>query len=149
MIKCPRCNREAHKSTCNILDTHYYKTYLDCFKCYHCDTMWSLIYDLLTRNWLLKKQLQTVNFNGYNHNQPVSYFQEELDIIKEAGFNVLGVTIMQLESTFIFETKDEAERAYSALEKTGKVQGWWYGLEDFKFAEKGYPDKLLVHYLKE
>jgi hypothetical protein len=149
MVKCPRCTRKAHRSTCNILEDYYYKTYLDCFKCYHCDTMWSLTYNKSTRNILLSNQLQTANSNRYNHNQLLSYFKDDLDIITEAGFNVLGFTIMQLKSTFIFETKNEAARAYNELEKTGKVQGWWYGLEDFKLAQMNYPDKLLVYYLKE
>lgn len=60
-------------------------------------------------------------------------FQEEIDILREHGFNPIGVTVMACEDTFIFETPEEATAAYELLEvEKNLVIGWFYGKEAFE-----------------
>ena len=80
----------------------------------------------------------------YNHDRPLSDFQEELTIIRNAGFNPIGVSQLYFEDTFIFETEEESKRAYRRLERDsegrflGDVVGWWHGEKDFKDAVRKY-----------
>lgn len=83
----------------------------------------------------------------YNHDYPLEEFKPQLDIIRKKGFKPIGVTQMICEDTFIFETTEEAKKAYETFEQKGdkwigKVVGWWYGKEDFKLAEKDYLEKM-------
>lgn len=69
----------------------------------------------------------------YNHRRPLSDFTEQIKKIKEKGFNVIGVSQIYFEDTFIFKTKKEAKKAYRTLERDEKeVIGWWYSKEDFE-----------------
>ena len=76
----------------------------------------------------------------YNHDREVQDFQEQIDIIRNAGFKPIAVSQMYLEDTFVFEKSDEANKAYKLLEdcKNSEVVGWWYGKEDFEKAVKEY-----------
>lgn len=66
-------------------------------------------------------------------------YQESIDKITEAGFDPILVTRLMFEDTFVFETKDEAQRAYQLLEVEQKIiQGWWYGFDDFLVTLKDY-----------
>ena len=53
------------------------------------------------------------------------------------GFHPIMFTEMVMEDTWIFETQEEATKAYNKLERDesekwiGKLQGWWYGIDDF------------------
>jgi len=68
----------------------------------------------------------------YNHDRKLESFQKQIEIIKDAGFNPIGVSQIYLEDTFIFKTKKEASAAYKLLEKErGEVIGWWYSWKDF------------------
>jgi len=89
----------------------------------------------------------------YNHNRELSDFQEDINLIKENGFNPIAVTQMYLEDVFVFETNEEAKHAYETLEKTTtpKVIGWWYGKDDFiKYVEvyqNEYNKKVKIFWL--
>jgi hypothetical protein len=68
-----------------------------------------------------------------------------------------------LEHTFVFETEEEAYKAYIKLENRGEnkrsfVVGWWYGKEDFLkevkereelFSEKHKDYKVKIKWLKK
>ena len=58
---------------------------------------------------------------------------QSVDIIKENGFNPIGLSYGWFEPVFIFETSEEANRAYNELEDIlkAKVIGLWYGKEEF------------------
>lgn len=58
------------------------------------------------------------------------------------GFNPIMFTELMMEDTFVFETEEEARRAYNTFERRencddmdndyiGKFDGWWYGIDDF------------------
>ena len=91
----------------------------------------------------------------YNHDKKIKDFQEQIDIIKQAGFNPIAVSQMYFEDTFVFETKEEASKAYKLLDNTinSKVIGWWYSKKDFLNEVKEYEtenngySKVLVHWL--
>jgi len=93
----------------------------------------------------------------YNHDRPLSDFEQQLLIIRDAGFKPIAVSQIYFEDTFVFKTKEEAENAYRMLERDtnkkwiGKVVGWWHGEEDFKSEVEKYErndgSKVLVHWL--
>ena len=96
-----------------------------------------------------------LNIMKYNHDREVQNFQEQIEIIKNAGFKPIAVSQMYLEDTFVFEKSDEANKAYKQLEDCDdtKVVGWWYGKEDFEKAVKEYEtendgySKVRAHWL--
>lgn len=53
------------------------------------------------------------------------------------GFKPIMFTELMMEDTFVFETEEEARRAYNKFEMDenceyiGKFDGWWYGIDDF------------------
>ena len=92
-----------------------------------------------------------------NHNIPLSDFQEYLDLLTTSGYKPLAVSQIYLEYTFVFETKEEALKAYHQFERSeegkwiGEIAGWWYGKEDFLATIQDYESKfntkVLVHWL--
>lgn len=66
-------------------------------------------------------------------------FKEELKLVKtlkEGGFNPIGVSYMMGEHCFIFNTEEEAKKAYEKYESNnnGKddfIPAWWYSKESF------------------
>jgi cobalamin biosynthesis Co2+ chelatase CbiK len=95
----------------------------------------------------------------FNHNRPLSDFQSDIDKLKANGYKPIAVSQMYLEDTFVFETKNEATRAYRQFERDekeewiGEIVGWWYSKEDFEKTVKEYEtendgySKVLVHWL--
>lgn len=88
----------------------------------------------------------------YNHDRPLSSFDESLILIKSYGFNPIGVSQIYFEDTFIFETQEEAESAFQKLEKElGLIQGWFYSKENFEKDKIKYENelncKVLTYYL--
>lgn len=95
----------------------------------------------------------------YNHKRDLKSFEQELDLIRSNGFNPIGVSQMMMEDTFIFETDEEAEKAFELLEKNRrgkgsgkKVVGWWYGKDSFLKEKEKYENEysdttVLVHWL--
>jgi len=95
----------------------------------------------------------------YNHDRPLSDFDQQLLLIRDAEFKPIAVSQMYFEDTFVFKTPEEAKKAYRMLELDikgkwiGKVVGWWYGEQDFKKEVEKYErendgySKVLVHWL--
>jgi len=58
--------------------------------------------------------------------------QKFQDFFSKQGYNLIGFCNFLLENTFIFETRQEAEKAYQEFEKDKQeIFGWWYGKVDF------------------
>jgi len=53
----------------------------------------------------------------YNHDRPLESFQRDIDKLRQAGYNPIAVTQMLFEDTFVFETSEEAKRAYEQFEQ--------------------------------
>lgn len=97
------------------------------------------------------------DLSTYNHETPLEYYKNNIDILKRHGFNCIGVSQMYLEDTYIFETKEEATKAYRQFERDenenwiGKIAGWWYSKEDFDSTvieyEKEMNTKVLIYWL--
>ena len=95
----------------------------------------------------------------FNHNRPLSDFKDDIDKLKANGYNPIAVSQMYFEDTFVFETKEEAEKAYRQFERDeeekwiGEIVGWWYSKEDFEKTVKEYEtendgySKVLVYWL--
>ncbi len=90
----------------------------------------------------------------YNHNRPLSDFQDDIKKIESEGFKVIAVSQMMMEDTFVFETQDEADKAFKLFEQDNTtIVGWWYGKEDFIKAVEEYEknnngySKVLIHWL--
>lgn len=69
-----------------------------------------------------------------NTDRSIETYQEQIDIIRKAGFNPIAVCQMLHEDTFVFETCAEAHDAHNKLENCDDslVVGWWYGLDEFE-----------------
>lgn len=95
----------------------------------------------------------------FNHDRTLSDFQSNIDKLKENGFNPIAVSQMYFEDTFVFETEEEAKKAFQQFEIDenekwiGDISGWWYGKEDFLKTVKEYEtendgySKVLIHWL--
>ena len=93
----------------------------------------------------------------YNHKRPVEDFKEQIQIIKDNGFNPIGVSQVYFEDSFIFNTAKEAKLAYNLLEQDKfLVTGWWYSKKQFEkivniyekdSLEDNDPIKVLIHWL--
>jgi hypothetical protein len=59
--------------------------------------------------------------------------------MKSEGFNPIGYSVMFIEDTFYFKTKEEALRAYQYFEVERRgIAGWWYGIEEKDQNAKDY-----------
>lgn len=75
----------------------------------------------------------------YNHDRSLSSFEEDIKLIESEGFKVIAVTQMYMEDTFVFETKEDANKAYEIFEKNNlRICAWWYGKDDFIKAVEEY-----------
>ncbi len=66
---------------------------------------------------------------------------ESVEKLRNAGFNPIGITNMLCEETFIFNTDEEAQKAFEYFEKNpvgDVIQGWWYGIVEFEFSRQEY-----------
>lgn len=82
----------------------------------------------------------------YNHNRPLSDFQDNINKLKSAGFNPIAVSQLYFEDVYVFETKKEALLAYNTFEMNnnkwiGEIVGWWYGEDDFNKTIEEYEPK--------
>ena len=101
-------------------------------------------------DFLKDLKLSIESIEGFNHDRPLSSFEESLEIIRSAGFKPIAVTQMMFEDTFVFETDEEATKAYTLLEIGGEVCGWWYGREEFLEEVRDYEKggvKVLIYWL--
>lgn len=95
----------------------------------------------------------------FNHDRPLSDFQDDINKLKANGYNPIAVSQMYFEDTFVFETNEEATKAYRQFERDekekwiGEIVGWWHGREDFKKTVKEYEtendgySKVRIHWL--
>ena len=97
------------------------------------------------------KEIAYESLEGFNHDRPLSSFEDSLEIIRSSGFKPIAVTQMMFEDTFVFETDKESTEAYNLLEvKDETVVGWWYGREDFLEEVRDYEKdgvKVLIYWL--
>lgn len=66
----------------------------------------------------------------------LSRFENPLKLLTDAGFKPIAVSVMTCEDVFVFETDEEAVKAYEQFENTPKgehsiISGWWYGRIEF------------------
>lgn len=85
----------------------------------------------------------------YNCIRTLESFEEPLKIIKEHGYKPIAVAQMYFEDVFIFETKDEAEKARQELDMDKAIVGgyWWDKPTFLQQAEK-YKQECIEHNLK-
>lgn len=98
----------------------------------------------------------------FNHNRDLDSFSEELELLKKHGYKPIAVSQLMMEDTFVFETEEEATKAYEQFEVKPKedeaIIGWWHGRESFAKAVECYetqmneihkenPLQVLVHWL--
>lgn len=89
----------------------------------------------------------------FNHNRPLSDFEESINVLRKHGFNPIAASQLFMEDTFVFESKEEATKAYNLLEIEKKVlKGWFYSKSAFEKEVVSYEDdfecKVLVYNLK-
>lgn len=92
--------------------------------------------------------IEMVSDGGYVWNTPTSY---SLKVLREYGYKPIGITTMMCEETFIFETQEEASRAYEDLEvDKGEIDGFFYGRTAFIHAmeeyQKDYETELTIYW---
>lgn len=72
--------------------------------------------------------------------------QIDLTNMYKAGFNPVAYTVMMLEDTFYFATKEEAHKAHEYFEAgegaTREYIGWWYGIEELEANNKYYTEEM-------
>ncbi len=82
----------------------------------------------------------------YHIDRELSSFEDDINILKEHGFNPIAVTQLMFEETYVFETEEEAIKAHATLENCDNrlLCGWWYGrdyfMETVNDYEKENPD---------
>jgi hypothetical protein len=90
----------------------------------------------------------------FNHNRPLSDFQEDIDLLKLNGFNPIGVSQMYMFEVFIFNTEEEAERAYQEMDvKRGEIVAYFWEKKDFLKEVERYENydkenqvRVLIHW---
>ena len=92
-----------------------------------------------------------------NHNKELEHFQEDIDLLVSNGYKPIAVTQIYMEDAFVFETAEEAKKAYHQFERSitgkwiGEIAGWWYGkelfLETVKEYEEEYKETVLIYWL--
>lgn len=94
----------------------------------------------------------------WNHDRPLSSFQESIDLLIVNGYKPIAVSQLMFEDVFVFETDEEATKAYNQFERNsdgkliGIIVGWWYSKNDFLEEVKDYETttnlKVFTHWLK-
>ena len=87
----------------------------------------------------------------YAHITPLSEFKPTIDKLKSLGFSPIAATILLCEDTYVFETKDEVDKACEAVPELGF--GWVYDRVGFLEAVKEREEhldgkKIFIHWLK-
>ncbi len=96
----------------------------------------------------------------FNHDREIIEFQNNIDLLKSKGYNVIAVTQMCFEDVYVFETNEEATKAYNKFERDedgdwiGEIVGWWYGKDEFIQSVKEYEtdfseSNVLIHWLNK
>lgn len=93
----------------------------------------------------------------YNHDRELESFKKELDILHSNRYFPIGVSYFHFEDVFIFETDEEAERAFQDMERSkGLVFAWWYDKPSFLAEVRkleqdyyGHKVKIKVYWLNK
>ncbi len=68
----------------------------------------------------------------YNHDHPDEYFEKSIGILRENGYTPIAASYFFFEEVYVFETSEEANRAFEQLEREeGKIYAWWYGKSEW------------------
>jgi hypothetical protein len=90
----------------------------------------------------------------YNHNRALSAFQEQIDLLRSKGFAPIAVSQIFFEDTFVFETSEEAHKAFELCEcSNNEIIGFWYGKSEFLAAVEDYEKndenyKVRIHWIQ-
>lgn len=72
--------------------------------------------------------------------------RDNISLLKSLGYNPIGVSQMLFEDTFVFETEEEAKKAYEHAEVELKmIQGWFYSKEGYSKAVEDYKERLKMN----
>jgi hypothetical protein len=83
--------------------------------------------------------------DGHRYGTKTSY---SLKVLKEHGFNPIGICVVMCEETFVFETSEEAQKAYNELElEKSLIDGFFYGKVEFENEVKGLSDTPKIDWL--
>jgi hypothetical protein len=89
--------------------------------------------------------LEKRHAEGFRYGTKKSY---SLKVLKEHGYNPIGICVIMCEETFVFETSEEAQKAYDEMELEKKlIDGFFYGKVDFEKEVKGLPDTPKIDWL--
>lgn len=69
------------------------------------------------------------------------------NVLKTYNFNLIAYSpSIFFEDTFVFETEEEAQKAFEKIEvELEMFQGWWYGKEQFvNKVMKDYPNAQVI-----
>ena len=94
----------------------------------------------------IEQQYKWMEENNIPQDLRKYYF--DLEVLKTHGYKPVAVTTMMCENTFVFETQDEADRAYLEFERHPKgeyISGWWHGKEDFLQNLEDYKKEFTLH----
>lgn len=93
--------------------------------------------------------LETMAHNRWMEENDLEYCtptSPSLKVLREYGFNPIGITSHYLEETYLFSSVKEANSAYKKLEKElGLICGWFYSKKQFE-KELKESTKLGGHY---
>lgn len=79
-----------------------------------------------------------------NIERDLDSFKTELDVIKNHGFNPIGVSQILWEDIYIFETQEETEKAYKTLE-CGENKHWTCPVEGMQYSKAKFLDVCIQH----
>ncbi|QQR76944.1 hypothetical protein IPJ63_01650 [Candidatus Nomurabacteria bacterium] len=91
----------------------------------------------------IEQQYKWMEENNIPQDLRKYYF--DLEVLKTHDYKPVAVTTMMCENTFVFETEDEAIRAFEQFEKhpSGEyISGWWYSRESFDSSIKEYAKEV-------
>jgi hypothetical protein len=67
---------------------------------------------------------------GYKWNTDKSY---SIKLLRDHGHKPIGITNVMCEETFIFNSKEECDKAHWEMQVQERlVDGWWYSKEEFE-----------------
>lgn len=82
------------------------------------------------------------NFKNFEELEDIE--KENIKLIISKGYKLIGYTQMYFEETYVFETEEDAIKAYNEFEQTtdgdwiGNIVGWWLSLEQYDNNIKEY-----------
>ena len=78
------------------------------------------------------KQIDSLDVVRHHMTRELDSFADELAVLRNHGYNPIAVTQTELEDTFVFESQQEANDAYTELVSEKKLlDGYFYGRKKF------------------